>query len=122
MHETKDGSKKFGSAYVAKRYDSYHAEPQPGEANENEHAEPKNLSGDKGDPHMVVYSHDHDGGKHTVVKHYDDGTSEESNHSSAAEAYEAGGTKQATDIKREDHKPQQSAKSEEENWEMPDLM
>ena len=122
MHETKDGNKKFGSSYVAKRYDSYHGGEQPGEVNENEHAEPKNLSGDKGDPHTVIYSHDHDMGKHNVAKHYDDGTKEESVHSSAAEAYEAGGTKQATDVKREDHPDQQGAKSEEDNFEMPDLV
>lgn len=119
-YETKDG-KKFGSAYVAKRYESYHGEPQPGEVNDNEHAEPKNLSGDMDHPHTVIYSHDHDNGNHKVTKHYPDGSSTESNHSSAAEAYEAGGEKQATNVKREDHPHQQGAKSEEENWEMPDL-
>jgi hypothetical protein len=54
--ETKDGAKRFGSAYKAKRYDSYHdgeqkfdsysPDGQPGD-NENEHSTPQEHTGDK---------------------------------------------------------------------------
>jgi hypothetical protein len=158
MQTTKDGMKKYGSSYAAKRYDSYHAGSQPGESNENEHAEPKKARSLDAEPkdssvpknehaesahvetpestvashgpaHTVHYSHDHDNGTHTVSSEHEDGHVTESSHGSTAEAhahggalaYEAGGESQNVDVKRMDHKPQQSAKSEEENWEMPDL-
>lgn len=155
--ETKDGTRKFGSAYAAKRYDSYHNGAQPGEANENEHSESKDHSGDKvnepntgdvtknehaedasvstpesvveshGPAHTVHIDHEHD---HKVTSSHDDGFEHTMTHGSAKEAHdsasklalEAGGEDQNRDVKQTDHKPQQSAKSEEENWEMPDLV
>ena len=154
--ETKDGMKKYGSAYAAKRYDSYHAGAQPGEENENEHAEPKRpreLDADPKDasvpknehaedasvstPESIVQSHgpahtvhiEHSENDHKVTSHHDDGFEHTMSHGGAREAHdsaaklalEAGGEDQNRDVKKMDHKPQQSAKSEEENWEMPDL-
>jgi hypothetical protein len=155
----REPGRKFGSSYVGKRFDSYSGGAQPGETNENEHAEPQHHTEGKvnepntgdvtknvhaedasvetpeaivashGKAHTVHYSHDHDNGIHTVSSEHEDGTTHESTHGSTAEAYahggplsyEAGGEAQNVDVKRMDHKPQQSAKSEEDNFEMPDL-
>ena len=148
---SKDGSKKFGSAYKAKRYDSYHDGEQKVEdvtpehhgedhANlegadkvmKNEHAEDASVS----TPESVVQAHgpahtthvDHSDGGHKVTSTHDDGFEHTMTHGSAKEAhdsaeklsFEAGGEDQNRDVKKMDHKPQQSAKSEEENFEMPD--
>ena len=88
-------------------------------------------------PHEVVAEHgaahhvhvDHANG-HKVTSDHADGFQHTMEHGSAQEAYdsasklalEAGGEDQNRNVKQMDHKPQQSAKSEEENWEMPDLM
>jgi len=152
MQETKDKTKKFGSAYAAKRYDSYHDgaqkevestpmehsgdkvnEPNTGDVTKNKHAEDASVS----TPAEVVEAHgpashihiDHSEGKHEVTSDHSDGFQHTMTHGSAREAHdsagklalEAGGEDQARDVKQMDHKPQQSAKSEEENWEMPDL-
>lgn len=155
---TREPGKKFMNKFVGRKFDSYDAGPQPGEVNENEHAEPaeprkldvepKDASVPKsetaetaavetpsatvqahGPAHSVTYHHDHDGGMHTVRSAHSDGHTTDSTHGSTAEAYahggplsyEAGGEAQNVDVKRMDHKPQQSAKSEEDNFEMPDL-
>jgi len=157
MQTTKDGTKKFGSAYAAKRYDSYHAEAQPGETNENEHAEtkrpreldvePKDASVPKNEhaedasvstPEAVVQSHgpahtvhiEHSDVDHKVTSKHDDGFEHVMSHGSVREAHdsasklalEAGGVDQNRDVKKTDHPPQQGAKSEQENWEIPDLV
>lgn len=158
MYETKSG-KKFGSSYVGKKFDSYHADPQPGEANENEHATTEEHGEDKvntmgkdetphdktatsahaempsatvqshGAAHTTHVSHKEDG-THTVSSEHPDGHVTESDHGSAEEAHshaeqlslEAGGTEQASNVKRRAHYPQQGAESEDRNFEMPDLV
>lgn len=158
MYESKrEPGKKFGSSYVGKRFDSYSAGAQPGETNENEHAEPKRpreLDAEPKDasvpknehvedasvdtPESIVQSHgpahtvhiEHSDVDHKVTSKHDDGFEHVMSHGSAREAHdsasklalEAGGEDQNRDVKQMDHKPQQSAKSEEENWEMPDLV
>jgi hypothetical protein len=153
MYESKrTPGKKFGSDYVGKRYDSYAAGAQPGEENENEHAESvhhgeeqaeKTNTSEASDssavkaPHEVVAEHgpahtvhiEHSDTDHKVTSSHDDGFEHTMSHGSAREAHdsasklalEAGGEDQNRNVKQMDHKPQQSAKSEEENWEMPDL-
>ncbi len=157
MQETKDGLKKYGSSYAAKRYDSYHGGEQPSGTEENTKSEPEHRSSDvepkdssvpenehaesasaetpeatvqsHGPAHTIHYEHDHDNGTHEVSSSHDDGHITTSSHGSTEEAhahgsalaYEAGGESQNVDVKRMDHKPQQSAKSEEDNFEMPDL-
>ena len=131
-----DPSRSFGSTFRGKRFDSYHATPQPGEANENEHAEPQERGASEADVEKskspvasVHFVHDHEGNKHTVTSTREDGTSDVVSHGSAKEAHdsaaqlalEAGGEDQARDVKKEDHPDQQGAKSEEDNFVMPDL-
>jgi|ERR1039458_3193736 hypothetical protein len=131
--ETKDGTKKYGSAYSARRYDSYHDGEQPGETNDNEHATPQEHEGESD----IVSQHgaanhihvDHTGGTHKVTSRHGDGFEHSVTHGSAKEAYdsagklalEAGGVDQASDVKRRTHPDQQGAESEERNYEMPDL-
>lgn len=111
MYETKSG-KKFGSSYVGKRFDSYHAGDQPGESNENEHSTPMEHGGDKvntsgpdktphdkrdtsatvedpsatvqshGAAHTTHVSHTEDG-RHVVSSEHPDGHVTESEHDSA---------------------------------------
>lgn len=122
-----DPSRKFGSAFRGKRFDSYHAGEQPAGNNENEKAEPQEVKSPATSFHFV---HDHDGGKHTVTSTHEDGTTNVVEHGSAKEAHdsaaqlalEAGGEGQARDVKKEDHPDQQGAKSEEDGFEMPDLV
>lgn len=119
-----DPSRKFGSAFRQRAFDSYHDGEQPGESNENEHSTSKeegasaaDVVAKHGPATTMQYSHDHDGGKHTLSVTHPDGHTHQSVHSSAAEAYEAGGDKAWTDVKREDHPDQQGARSEEMNYE-----
>ena len=104
-------------------------EANTGDVTKNVHAEKASVS----TPESVVESHgpanhihvDHSEGKHAVTSDHSDGFQHTMTHGSAKEAYdsasklalEAGGEDQARDVKKMDHKPQQSAKSEEENWE-----
>lgn len=153
MQTTKDGMKKYGSSYAAKRYDSYHGgdqpeyestpkehsgdkvnEPNTGDVTKNENVEDASVS----TPESVVQSHgpahtvhiEHSDTDHKVTSKHDDGFEHVMSHGSSREAHdsasklalEAGGEDQNRDVKKMDHKPQQSAKSEEENWEMPDLV
>ncbi len=152
---TKDGKKSFGSAYAAKRYDSYHAGQQP-EASVNDTpkhhngdhvnlegadkvAKNQNVMGDSAPhPEEVVREHgpahtvkiSHRGDEHMSTSHHDDGFEHVMSHGSAREAHdsasklslEAGGEDQNRDVKKMDHPDQQGAKSETENWEMPDLV
>ena len=113
--------RKFGSVYRQKRFDSYHDGNQPAGNNDNEKAESQDTGTSARASH-VHYSHDHDGGKHTVTKTHEDGKQTTTEHRSAAEAYEAGGTEQATDVKKREHPDQQGAESEERNYEQPDLV
>jgi hypothetical protein len=115
-----DPSRKFGSVYRQKRFDSYHGGEQPAGNESNEKATPQDTGTEARASH-VHYAHDHDGGKHTVTKTHEDGHQTTTEHQSAAEAYEAGGAEQATDVKKRTHPDQQGAESEEKNYEMPDL-
>jgi hypothetical protein len=153
MYESKrTPGKKFMNSYVAKRYDSNAAGAQPGETNENEHAEPVHHGEEKAEkintaeasdasgvkaPHEVVAEHgpahtvriSHSENGHKVTSSHDDGFEHTMSHGSAREAHdsasklalEAGGEDQNRDVKKMDHPDQQGAKSEQENWEMPDL-
>ena len=126
-----DPSRKFGSAFVGKRFDSYHATPQaevdstPQEAGSSD-ADVAKATSPATSYHFV---HDHAGNKHTVTSHHEDGTTKMVEHGSAKEAHdsaaqlalEAGGENQATDVKKRNHPDQQGAESEEQGYEMPDL-
>jgi hypothetical protein len=138
MYESKrEPGKKFGSSFVGKRFDSYAATPQPGETNENEHAEPQERGASAADvakahgpANTVHYVHDHEGNKHVVTSMHDDGYAHRAEHTSAADAYgdgqalayEAGGEEQATSPKKREHYPQQGAEGENMNYETPDLV
>jgi hypothetical protein len=118
MYESKrEPGKKFMNKFVGKRFDSYAAEPQPGEANDNEHSEPQHHGADSvntnepsdkmknkhaedvhaetpeatvashGPAHTIHYEHDHENGVHKVKSEHADGHTTESSHSSTADAY-----------------------------------
>jgi hypothetical protein len=55
-----------------------------------------------------------------VISSHPDGHTHESVHSDAAQAYEEGGKLAYSDVKRRDHPDQQSAESEEMNFEAPE--
>lgn len=128
---TTDPSRRFGSAFRGKRFDSYHATPQP---------EVDSMSKDEGSSEADVakahspatsfhFVHDHAGNKHSVTTTHEDGTSNVVEHGSAKEAHdsaaqlalEEGGKDQATDVKKREHPDQQGAESEERNYQMPEL-
>ena len=126
-----DPSRKFGSAFRGKRFDSYHATDQP-----EVESTPKEEGSTQADVAKATspatsfhFVHDHDGHKHTVTSTHEDGTTNVVEHGSAKEAHdsaaqlalEAGGEDQARDVKKEDHPDQQGAKSEEDGFVMPDL-
>jgi hypothetical protein len=114
-----DAGRKFGSKFRQRKFDSYHGGDQPAGNEPNEKSEPEDTGSESRATH-VHYAHDHDNGKHTVTKMHEDGTQSSSVHSTAAEAYESGGDKAWTDVKREDHPDQQGARSEEMNYEQPE--
>jgi hypothetical protein len=142
-----DAGRKFGNKFRQKKFDSYHGGDQPEAEStpkhhdgdkvnlegadkhvENKHAQhtgepdkPKESQEQRGEPAHVHYAHDHISNNHTVTKTYGDGKQTSTSHPSAAEAYEAGGEQQATDVKKRNHPDQQGAESEEANYEMPDL-
>jgi hypothetical protein len=111
--QTKDGARKFGSAFRAKKYDEFHkasAETPVHEAKETPEFEAGEQEGKVEDkvgqepmheaPHEVVAAHgkansvhihhDHANGKHKVVSHHEDGHMHESEHGSAGEAHDHG--------------------------------
>jgi hypothetical protein len=144
MFESKrEPGKKFGSIYKQRRFDGYAGSPQPGETNENEHAEPQQagqkdenvvapkaasesadeIRGNHGLAHTVTYTHDHDGGSHKVSSTHEDGTSHESEHGSAKEAIEHGARLAWDDsAKKREKYPQDGAESEEQGFEAPNLV
>ena len=117
---TTDPGKKFGSAFRGRKFDSYHAGPQPGEENDNSHAEsedhgddkvntstaekhepseaadevevttPSSIVAEHGPANSTHYTHDHDNGKHTVTSSHDGGFTHTTEHGSADEAYDYG--------------------------------
>lgn len=144
MYESKrEPGKKFGSAFVGKKFDSYAAGPekfsegvhQPSDQPEvsstpEEHGgdqvntgipEPHAVAQEHGPATDVHVEHNHESGEHKVTSSHGDGHKHESVYSSAAEAYEAGGALANTDVKRREHPDQQGAQSEEDGFEMPDL-
>jgi len=129
----REPGKMFGSVYRQRRFDGYSGSAQPGETNENEHAEPKNLSGDKDAPadivaahglaHSVTYNHDHNGGSHKVSAQFEDGHTHSSDHASAKEAIEHGSRLAWNDsAKKREKYPQDGAESEEKGFEAPNLV
>ena len=133
MYESKtDPARKFGSAWRGRRFDDYHATPQP-EVNSTSQ-EKGSSDADVAKAHSPVtninFIHDHAGNKHKVTYTHEDGNTHETEHGSAKEAHdsaaklalEAGGEDQARDVKKTDHPDQQGAKSEEDGFEMTDLV
>jgi hypothetical protein len=133
---TTDPSRKFMNSFRGKKFDSYHADPQPGEDNANEHSTPQEAGSSAADvakahgpAHTVEFVHDHEGNKHKVTSTHDDGYAHNVEHTSAASAYgdgkalafEAGGEEQSTSPKKREHQPQEGAESEERSYEQPDL-
>jgi len=127
-----DPSRSFGSAFRGKRFDSYHSTPQP-----EVESTPKEEGSTQADVEKatspvssVHFVHDHNGNKHSVTSTREDGTTSVVEHGSAKEAHdsaaqlalEAGGEDQARDVKKNDRPDQQGAKSEEDGFEMPDLV
>lgn len=147
--QTKDGKKKFGSAFVAKRYDSMHNTPTKGD--EAEAGEGKsNLGGDlkakhsqrmnetestvhpvvteHGSANTVTIHHDHKNNKHSVVSHHEDGHVHMADHEDAKTAHEEGGQLANVSLKDSgEQEDQQLAQSEGGNssapdgYQMPDL-
>src|SRR5271166_5707585 len=123
MYQSKrDPSRKFGSAFVGKRFDSYTGGTQPGEENSNEHSDPQEAGSSvdevreaHGPAHQVTYHLNHDGGESKVRSFHGDGHVHESAYKSPAEAFEAGGELQASDVKRRTHPDQQGSSSEGDN-------
>jgi hypothetical protein len=124
MYESKrEPGRKFGSAFVGKRFDSFAGDAQPGEANENEHSEPQKVAAEHGPAHQVIYHHDEEKGEHKVTSFHDDGHMHQSVHSSAGQAYEAGGDlAQASPKRRNPEEGQQGAESEELGFEAPETV
>lgn len=111
---TKDGKQRFGSAFRAKKYDSFHAaepegrEQQFGEKKEAdqsskaqpqtskeeapaaEHQAPHEVVAAHGKAHSVSIHHDHANNTHKVISHHEDGHMHESQHDSADEAHDHG--------------------------------
>jgi len=111
-----DAGRKFGSRFRQEKFDSYHGGDQPSGNESNQKAESQDTGTESRAVH-VHYSHDHDGGKHTVTKTHEDGTQSTTSHPSAAEAYEKGGDEAWTDVKKRSHPDQQLAESEDKNYE-----
>lgn len=107
MFQSKDKKKQFGSAYVAKRYDSMHGAEESPEHEEKEspefekgeqegmneapetNEEHKQVVAEHKPAHTVIVKHDHKAGKHTVTSHHRDGHSHQSEHSAPRNAHEA---------------------------------
>ena len=107
---TKDGQRKFGSAFRAKKYDEFHkaapvespeheakqspefeaGEQEGKKENEAGQEAPHEVVAAHGKAHSVHIHHDHENGKHKVVSHHEDGHMHESEHGSAAEAHDHG--------------------------------
>jgi len=145
---TKDGKKKFGSAYAAKRYDSAHDEPanekdakkkfgkvlsdkegdlkhEMDESPETQHEEGEDemhpVVAEHGAAHHVSIHHDHNNGKHTVVSHHEDGHVNTSEHQDAKTAHEEGGKLANISLKKSgEQEDQQLAASEGGNSSTPD--
>jgi hypothetical protein len=80
---------------------------------------PSSVVEKHGPAHTVIMHHGDDG-VHTVTSLHPDNHAHASVHSSAAEAHEAGGDLAWVGVKEHEHKPQQSASSEEMNFEAPE--
>lgn len=139
--------KKFGSAFVGKRYDAageaaepaeekmkkkapqlkedikpVHEEVEGQEQNENEGQDAASVVAEHGPAHTIITTHDHEGKKHHTTSHHKDGHKHESDHNTAKEAHEEGGALAGADEKQQNpDEAQQSAASENDGFEMPDL-
>jgi hypothetical protein len=110
---TTDSSRKFGSAFRGKRFDSYHGgdqpatestpkehsgdkvnEPNTGDVTKNVHAEdahvetPSSVVEAHGPAHTIHISHNEDG-THRVSSAHEDGHTHETEHGSAKEAHDS---------------------------------
>lgn len=134
---TKDGQKKFGSAFKTKRYDEFHAPSAEHEKSEspvfeaaekegqdeqqqNEgHENPQEVVAEHGPAHSVHIHHDHENKKHKVVSHHADGHMHESEHGTPDEAHEHGKQLSKSDME-EAQSAEQGARSEENGFEQPE--
>lgn len=116
-YSTADGKRKFGSSYVAKRYDAAHSEEPSDEKDakkklgnvledkaadlaEETGEKKNNPAEEKGEQHPVVaqhgkansvhIKHDHVANKHHVTSTHDDGHTNESDHQTSEEAHKEG--------------------------------
>lgn len=132
MYESKsEPGRKFGSAFRGKRFDDYHATPQPEMESTPREEGSSEADVNKARPAVtsVHFVHDHAGNKHTVTSTREDGTTEVVEHGSAKEAHdsaaklavEEGGKDQAVNTKKTQHPDQQGAPSEEQGYMQPDL-
>lgn len=127
-----DPSRKFGSAFRGKRFDSYHSteQPQVEDTPKEEGSTSEDVEKSKSPATSFHFVHDHAGNRHTVTSTHEDGTSNVVEHGSAKEAHdsaaqlalEAGGEKQNENVKRSDHPDQMGARSEDQGYEQPDLV
>lgn len=127
---TKDGKKKFGSAFVAKRYDSVHGEEPTNEKDakkklgnvlEDKKSDLENEAGEEQHPvvaehgpasHVSIH-HDHKNNKHSVTSHHEDGHVNTSEHEDAQTAHEEGGRLANVSLKKSgEQEDQQLAQSE----------
>ena len=127
-----DPSRKFGSAFRGRKYDEMHAEPsaeheaketpefEAGEKEGKEEVHP--VVAEHGKAHSVHVKHNHSANKHHVTSQHEDGHVNESDHASAQEAHQEGGSLAGVDMKKENPaEAQQGAASEEMGFEQPDL-
>jgi len=138
---TQDGKKKFGSGFVAKKYDSFHPKDESmskpfgqekeknpmldaaKEGQEHEGQSPEEVVAEHGPATTVHIRHDHEGNKHHVTSTHADGHVHESDHATAKEAHEAGGKLAGADEKQENpDEAQQGAASESDGFEAPETM
>lgn len=103
MFESKDKKRKFGSAYVAKRYDENHPEehdeknetpmqeheetPEQEKKEKEENTEEHPVVKKHGKAHSIHIKHDHVAKKHHVMSQHEDGHTNESDHPTADEAH-----------------------------------
>ena len=92
MYESKsEPGRKFGSAFRGKRFDDYHATPQPEMESTPREEGSSEADVNKARPAVtsVHFVHDHAGNKHTVTSTREDGTTEVVEHGSAIDAHDS---------------------------------
>jgi len=139
---SKDGKKRFGSAYVAKRYDENHPSeeknagaeheemketpeqemketPMEEKKEEKEGTEEHPVVTEHGPAHTVHIKHDHTAKRHHVTSHHNDGHVHESEHATPDEAHSeaaklAGITEGGRDLEQEQEPMHMSGSTHDE--------